>query len=629
MTNLAHLFDAILDNILSYPGASDQLISLYLCGNSMLNTRICRCVSVFRMDDAPECRKMFRIPRLLYSLSKLRELVIYSQKWKDPPTEVTESLKKLPPTIKKLHISNSLSVLFCNKFEAGKGRTREMLKAIRDADGNMFIDLKVYFPILEDLKVHFFGYIGHEIMLEPHDWRVFPPTLTSLDWHALKVPKRADISLMPSQLKSIRINFTQIRPEIFCNLPTTIECIGGLLPTDSSFIAMLPHHITSLEYTLFKFSKIAASLPPLLTSLHLSNGDVQSLDFTTKVVNMMSALPRTLTFLHLESASLLLNDIHHLPPLLTTIENFGLGHGVLEECAVLLEQKSNEKSSSFTPSSVWPPNLHTLRLSASVNSLRCLRGLPSTLTVFQANTTIPIDQLTEAVLPPLLTNLSLSCADDSRGNQLTQEGHSPTLFASSLPRLTTLKITSSNFPPHMIEALPSSLIKVELSFVPKGIPLDFVTPSLPPRLQSCYFMHCHPSIFYVLPPTLTSAKLLNVDGHLQLEHLKALPTSLTQLEIQLLFVAGQDWSHLSRLPKSVTSFTLHNYVNAEVLLHLNPRLTHLRLWLNWTPISSDLIEKLHSRWLFWLARYLLLVGSSNTSVDQELVRRNWDSTNPY
>ena len=429
MTTLADLSDDILDSILSYHGASDQLVSLYLCGNSMLNTRICRCVSVFRMEDAPECRNMFRIPRLLHSLSKLRDLEIHSTNWKDALPEVVESLKKLPPTIKRLHISCSSPLIFCNTLVLDEDFEPPIYMPLRNSNDHMFIDLKAYFPILEDLKLKLPYSRRHPTIIKPHEWSIFPSTLTALYWRTLQILKMPDISLMPPHLKSITIDFEEMSPEDFCNLPASVQSIGGTTAADAHFLSCLPRQVTSLQESSFEYSfAVASSLPPSLTSLSLFSFDEPTLDdFAEAGINPISALPRNLTHLNIGFLALSFGDLQHLPSQLTTILDLDLRSGVLEECAAILDRKTENTSSAENPS-LWPTNLRHLVLIQRISSTIRFRGLPSTLTRLEIVISIPVDQLADVVLPPLLTSLSLVSQDHDW--KPTNEDPQIPLFAS-------------------------------------------------------------------------------------------------------------------------------------------------------------------------------------------------------
>ena len=113
----------------------------------------------------------------------------------------------------------------------------------------------------------------------------------------------------------------------------------------------------------------------------------------------------------------------------------------------------------------------------------------------------------------------------------------------------------------------------------------------------------------------------------------ALPRSLTKLYLRSSLLEDeprQDWSCLAHLPTNLTSLSIQQYMymNYEDLAHLNPRLSHLGIDLDLEiPITLSTLEKLPSRWVFWMSRYLK--DKPNELVDQELARRNWKGDQLY
>lgn len=623
MTILPQLSDEIVDAILSYPGASEQVISLYLCGCSSINARLLRCVTVFRMENRVEARKMFRIPGLLFSLSKLRELEIYSDKWVNKLPEVVQQIQALPSTLKLLHITNSSPFLLCSHFRwmpAKQGKAPYWLPTV-DKQGCFFFDVKAHFPALEDLKLKS-AEKGYEIRISPQDWLIFPPTLRKLEWFDARVIGATDITNMPP-LTSLNFGFHQFSDATFAKLPSSLRAIDGQMPPYTFFLPHLPRHLTSLgAYEVANFDiDVASSLPPCLTSLLLKD-DIKNSSFEQRGLNWTHGLPPNLTLLKLPPEGMVEIDIRHLPRKLTTIYNLNLGVGHFNHPLKSLVKKGENDSpisSSSSQGELWPPKLRTLSIHhLPFSSDFALGCLPTTLTDLSINIDFQASQVVLPLFPPLLTHLSLIFLWPN-----SFLGQNPLIL---LKHLRSLELQTPILDPFFISVLPPSLVELNLVYMCGSENFEQLT-HIPPHLEVLKLCVAPPSIVALLPPKLTSLTLVWED--VISEELLALPSTLTHLDVRFESkVAAADCKLFSRLPDAMRYLTINNHLPIEAFQYLDHRIRYLSADLKRkVSLTAASLRKIHARWIFWLSKHVSRKDSE--LLESVLSKKKWSPSNPY
>lgn len=630
MTILPDLSDEILDKILSFREVSEQLISIYKCGNHLLNTRLCRSITSFRVLNTP-LRRMIRFPSLLFSLPKLREVDVYVHHWEDPLSIVHDAIVKLPSTLKVLSIVSPSCELLCLHSEALKAQssTSTSNEASSKKDENLFIDVKSYFPELEALKIASVKSDGL-FSLRPQDWAIFPATLKHLHWTAAKLDGAVDVSGMP-QLESLVLDFYGFTN--FPQLPSSMRMINGRFRSSSvSFLTYLPRHLTSLGCYRLKnyYLGPAAALPHSLTSLSLGPTRIQEELFRLHGIDWLSALPANLTFLQVPPENTIsLDRIKLLPRKLVELRDVDLKVKIQPLFALIFSQLQEEDIPSIADI-MWPPNLRIIDTAPQtiLELLLPIRVLPPTLTDLKGH--VKLDRFGNvAPFPPHLTQLCLT------DKSLLPYMDEPPQF-ESLTCLTTLSLETHTMPQLLFTQLPSSLKHLHVKFHEWDTAL-MRNLKLPVGLETLEMTAIEPSLFGKLPRDLKHAKFCLLYNKITSQDFDALPPSLVSLETKF----SKDLEFLpeifSHLPESLAFLKLNQFISAELLVHLNPNIRWFYTALE-TPTSSreeyaSSYPQIPDRWLDWLDK---AIGAKDEEIDPskdhvltQTESKYWSSMQPY
>lgn len=631
MLSLAHFDDFVLDWILSTNVASSQLISLYLCGNHALNTRLCRAVTTFRMVDEPGGRNMTKIPRLLLSLSNLRELAIIGQEWEEKVPETAAIMKSLPPTLKKLRIRHVWAMeLFCAQFQYMRGNKDKPYICIRSkgANATLFWDLNAAFPELEELEIDPLGESANWRLL-PQDLAVLPRTLKTLKCLKLQFTGMGDITTLPS-LTSLSAVTSRMSVENLANLPRTLTRLGGEIQRLDIYISAFPRTLTSIESSLGELTPSnAAALPPSLTSLRIISVDHNN--FNRMGLDWTSCLPSKLRSFFL-SPVLDPQMIARYPRSLTHLEEivperfFATGSFVLS-----------------APALNWPPNLTSIAFS-SYTPLRPIdiASLPPTMTHLRCsldrrvvNTHAEGEE--GAIRPsPSLPNLtSLDLIPDNRSGKMPSIViEFKDLIGCTLPRLRSLFICNQ-FELASFSALPPNLTELEITVnCTKATPFsDSHIAELPQGLARFRTSSIASSALRLLPRHLESAHFDTLRGEVCKEDFASLSQSLSSLEFGYqLPLTSSHYSALGALPASLRSLHIHNKLTLDLFKHISPRIVNLDLQLSIPPKQTtfESLDKTHARWLYWLTLHLSRQHSHIIGLcTSKLEKKRWSPKSPY
>lgn len=636
--SLAHLDDHILDRILSTTAASSQLISLYLCGYRALNTRLCRGVTTFRLEDELEGRKMTKIPRLLHSMSNLRELAIVGDEWEEKLSETAILLQTLPSTLKKLSIRHVWALdLFCTEFKYVRGDKKKPYHGSRPAAHSiLFWDIKTSFPELEALEIDALME-SRNWQLLPQDLTVLPRTLKTLNCRHFQFNGMADMTALPS-LTSFTATLKTLSVENLSNLPTTLLHLGGRLQTRDVYLSAYPRSLTSLDCSgdegraspyspntgpePLSPSKVAV-LHTSLQTLHIC--DIAYKDFDRMGLNWANCLPSKLTCLFISSPVMSLSPLA-LPRTLTLFS---------EATPIYLESQRKAASSFFDAAISWPPALTHLATHAPIQ-FTDIASLPSTMTHLQFTLDCRDNQIEKgapSISLPNLTTLIISFQQASH-NALPIVSTFDSLFKCPLLRLQTL-VMASEFELSGFSSLPPNLInlKATVPFSNKAPFSDSHFTDLPRGLSKLRLSFISASALRLLPPYLETAHFDTIRGVISKEDIKGLPSSLSSLNVAFgLPITPSHYTALSALPASLRSLTLRTHLSIDLFKHLSHRIVHLSVHLDVfeDPPTFKTIDKLHARWLHWLTLHLsskkILLIELCTS---KLKHKRWSHKNPY
>lgn len=591
MTTLRSLPIDLLALILDDWFVSPGVLSLWKCGDSLLNSKLARSITKV---DLKHCTSLGgNYPRLLSNLSNLRHLSISaSYRFRGYSSNGFSELGKLSKSLKSLSIhSANLTDLPLNPSASFTNKVR-------------FFDVASLFPSLLSLTVHQQGDIQNQIVLT-HSYELpsLPSTLTYLSWGDIEVTVHAPklMSLLPRTLTTldaavtVRCGFgeTPLPPSIrddWSQAPSGLSTIAkiSVWPSADNY-SWLPKSLTScrLEQVFASREELrslprlgikevcvelgpqleaipgvqamdkswALDLPPRLESLV-----VHPMDQTELLPTDCASLPASLTSLRLESFYV------DWTLFISTIESLATSRLSSDGDA------SEMKRYTEAVTNFWPKELTTFQwISTSQNTFGMQEGTPFELSPKMV-----------ALLPRSLTNLTIE-----RYRPLdapSDDDEDKTLFFP--PLLTWLKMNEDDNVWTDVEIDLRSLTHLrgfELTapaetafFVPSCLTSLDIENITVERLANLPASLTHLKIYWIYGPTSESIS----------EAILALPTSLRSLVVtQLPFgnspleLSPNTFSTLTQLESldfATDSHTFQVAVLKELFQH-NKRLKKLRL----------------------------------------------------
>ena len=499
--SISHLPDEILANILSRRhSASDCVVSLWLCGDRTLNTRLSRggCTSF-----VTSIYELIKWPRMLSQLKALRQVVIEAKAVREPIKWMSGELLKLPSHLEVLELnftgSAELFYAFWNSLT-----TREVINFPQHNIGELF-------PQLQSLMV-----------LSPETDRFMslertsslPDTLTSLHLGVM-LPLNTEFKRLPPNLTRLHLNSPYYRS--LDVLPSTLKesstCLGfqelGLFPSltsliysynvdDPHFMPALPRGITHLT-TNFSHPFEFGSWPSNLTSL----------DCALLYVSELAQLPETLLCLNV---------------------------GRLPDYTLQLKAMSRESTLAL-----WPKNLTSLIFKAAMEVTGDeLDTFPPTLTKLLKVRIVFKRSVSSVVsLSPAIKHLDFSTVySSSRGSLLK--------LPPQLETLTAKWKQHESIPPTLQSLHLEATASLEYLCLPRNLTSLYID-----RLSECtdpfrYLSRSLTSLSINHSPTLPPANFAN------------LPKSLKKLSLLYYYAPFDVFMHL---PTTIASaqFSIHSF----------------------------------------------------------------------
>lgn len=420
--NLANFPDTVLELILSRNTLSAALISLWLCGNRILNYRLSTQIRTSFVVSVYEVRKW---PRMLGELKRLKRLHLTAERMSEDLLVVQSQLFKLTPSLEELWIDYPGSFLLLVKAlqpVSPWGYTIDM--QVIKAGAHVLHPICEYFPSLRVLKSE--ATRGRPwIALRAVDFAHLPSTLVTLDLSCVQTIA-TDLSGLPRGLEELHMMVDNSASASLSTLPPNLTALYHLGVSSQEQIEALPPSVTVAPIYLWSWNVgIAQTLRPTTARLSLSYKISSHLDSFPN--GWTSGLPRSLTHLTLHFP-IGASDLALLPRTLEKLNIRGFKSG--DQLSDMVERTQNASDCV----SVWPPRLSVLSfgetfhemlqspMTAFPNTLThlhglpqvahqaktyCLHGLPTSLQVFSLPVYYPI---LDGPFPEGLTSLNLSAA---------------------------------------------------------------------------------------------------------------------------------------------------------------------------------------------------------------------------
>ena len=516
---LANFPSEVLAEITAYTHGSAAIVSLWKCGNAVLQSKLSQCITKLDLKDQRLVSRS-RFPKLICSLKNLRSLALDRGNW-----PLMSSSRQLASEINslqllKLETLDLKCMLGDDALELFNGENNLTLpsESVHTGTVTTFWNLTHSFPMLRTLKVAFgvplIGIPTKDLLLS------LPSTLTHL---AMPLDDIYDhdtplMSLLPTDLLhfeatiavyTVLISSLSSCP-VWSNPPPHLHTIEEiLLTTRPTSYEFLPRTLTKCELGRSNWtSEAIASLPPGFGNIVIESYEGESIvsfpPLARKVTlrshglitssHVLTSLPKALTSLTLahrydeynnnEIASLVVNfsfPIMHWPPGLVNLHliPYLLTNQHLEALPTSIKSLGFAWGSNDPiDCSKLPRRLEVINVSLhrSYQSLSLLPGFPNTLTTLCLFTTHPqpvLDSKILTVLPSSLQSLELQSTLESWINCT----HDDIKFPASL---TSLEL--SHWPHKWFSLLPSSL----RSFVLYHSPFEA---SFCPNETTDYFEH--------------------------------------------------------------------------------------------------------------------------------------------
>lgn len=545
--------DEVLASILSCPAASDMVVSLWLCGDSALNTRLSRRGCTSFSADVEEVR---RLPGLLAKLPSLKRVAFRANYVHQEVEPFLQQLRKLPSTLEELEMELPIAWELFVSIESGASRWN-------------VCDL---FPRLRVLKAavkHKFN--NRPLELDPNFMRGLPDSLIDLHFNVPVV----DFAALPRNLEHLHIaNYGYIVPsKDLADLPPKLKsCFGINLDTRGGNWSYLPPTILSSEFRLVLLTKtISSTLPPLIDTLKISSAE------------QGVAFPSNLTYLSVPWIALSLSDTAWLPRTLVTLKALSVDWDPAASLHKLLAQ--DDKSELYA---VWPPMLSTLRITSCLKSLSKepkidYLALPRTLTrlsgieILNGSTNL-------SDLPPLLTRLKFTWAKlGAFGNLMLPSG---------------LRQVKSTAPCYYIDPwLPSGLTAL---YLPKTTHSLVNAAHLPPTIETLVLRSVDAALLSALPSALTSLSSSSIEGDVDETAFAGLPSQLRTLELTFNHAPSFDFGAFKHVPRKLRVLQLKHFrVPLSIFAHLPTTVLRVEA-LEVVEFSAEISAQLPVHWLSYL-----------------------------
>lgn len=486
---LSQLSATLLDQILG-PQLSYAFLDLWLCGDRLLNAKLCAGLSSVDLIASGAVKNRF--PRAVLELRALRHFKLYSHfNLKDSSKIWPVILRALPSSLKSLSLGIGLIRTILHNYEP-QGENPEPLLSHYGGSISPMVELCTLFPHLEVLSIDAW------IISSASDLLALPTTLTHLscdqlviDYKALAHTDYKGIGLLPRALIRLdcEVQFSRSPADTAMFLadwalaPPNLEFIRGITGIYVNTYDWLPRTLRQIveiarpKWTLAR----ARSLPPMLEDWELSECDHAT--FAAEGTDWAAECPQTLKTLLL-GMSLSSASLSHLPRSITSIVSYMyvLWKDVRECMERLGDGSLTEKSYSIWPSSLAHFSGNGSSISDVILLPRGLRGLKLRMdTLPEENDfehwclhfppsleslSMTFDRLYEELgvvsfqpLPSSLTELDLESAQDIVFDIPSLEQSLPaSLQALSLP-ITAIPWKSSSTP----LVLPSGLTQLRVA----------------------------------------------------------------------------------------------------------------------------------------------------------------------
>lgn len=511
--SLGCLSDDVLARILHYAHPKHAL-KLWVCGDSLLHAKLGRSSIQQLSYRAPKvCRA--RPPLLLRHFRGLRSLALLMGAMHTfDHEEFYAFLLELPPSLEKLLLQPRIPFFSIARLAASSRFSR-----------------------LDTLSFQF----NSPVYVTPQDFQTLPSTLQQLHiTGSIWASNLAElISALPLTLQSLHLHASKALPD---NNQDNGPGFFDLAPNDPALwtgdsVRALPRTLTVLQWNISHrmFTECIEELPPSITSLEIPEPKANP--------TYLRKLPAALSSLALSRAPALLEDMYHLPSMLTVL-------------------------------AIPPPVLVSGDMLAS---------LPRTLTMLKAKTIDWSTVTSHIMFPPDITELSSKIPGEFVFKLLPRKLHDVSLFMKddSLDDLAPIK---------SFVDLPSTLKQLYVG------PLDpadrtvlaEASITLPRGLENLLIQGPsggdYHAFFHDLPSGLKHLHLLIGNPRRNaaiLQHVDALPSHLVMLDICVSFDV-MDASFFALLPGSLKIFECENsavYYSLDDIASLPRGLSELRLQL--------------------------------------------------
>ena len=614
--SLSHLSDEVLAVILDF--YSDMVVSLWLCGNTILNHRLSRCCRTFR--SPPEVQNAYMWPRILANLHGLILVDFCVQNMAEPLEKVSSEIQKLPSSLKSLRVGfcDAFCVFYQAEHRSSSDFTvssKKRKKKQRDRPSLWNIGLK--FPGLTHLGI---GPSAKNLQMKIHssDLLMLPPSLQVLDLHSV-ILEDGDFSTLPRGLKSLHILRSSTNPAKLVDLPPSLTELRGLEFNSIDQIRALPPTLTSrihLELPATTNAELFTpdAFPPDLHSLYL--GEISA-------HRLWLSPPPCLVELAIHNFIFSPEQIAALPRTITSLTQFTSSSMIALRPMAVTEARS-----------LWPP-LRELQFTyvrgASLN-LDDIKNLPRSLTIlgpvdFGMRTEDRGNSIFSSEWPSSLIELSFHKYSRNFGPGSLLD-LLPEPFRSNI--LGDRKI--EHLPDPLASPLPSGLQKLRIIERFSYAPLfQSELRAIPAELRELKLHTLESHVIALLPRGLQSLSADQFVGSCPEDAFANLPPGLTSLDIDLL---RADWistapSSFAYFPTSLKKLTLRaGFISQRVLEKLPLHIQHLEAPLQPPTFllqsasleysSSELAPQclihqsspppflgiIHVRWLRWLSHHV-------------------------
>lgn len=354
MFRLPNLPVDILVTILSYKDFSHHVITLWKCGDRLLNDKMAKYVtSVDLVDDS--WNSTSRWPKCLSQLYNLRSLSIsrLDGLLMGAPA-LSQELRLLSPKLKCLKlVSNDAVDSFKNYAQDGVS----LIETQYPRGASTLFDLSKYFPELETLSVECQREGFGTCSFSSEDYNALPDTITMLNNSGDTTPTfTSPLSRLPPNLKVF--NFWIPEFSEYSELPRNLIEIGRGQIDSAEEMLGLPRSLVLSRLSTHWDYDISKAVPPNLVRFTIAAIDLSS--FYAHRMHWAEALPKSMTELEMDEGLLDSTAISLLPRSLTSL-TATISWEILEHEPQLPQWPPNLAHGSLYPcithaqSHLWPP----------------------------------------------------------------------------------------------------------------------------------------------------------------------------------------------------------------------------------------------------------------------------------